>query len=354
MTKGDGPRSRRLHHEPARTGRNAQSFRRSARSVVALAAAFACLGFRFRSGLPGAALLNDALEAKGFRRVLDERERFLRNGFEYPDAWWPPIAKEITGREKRDRRRRRRRIAEEDDMKIWKRVAIVLGAVVLVGAAGLVARVLMLGGVFDEVKPVALACKALSGVTGAEDIAVDRKSGLVFVSAADRRVVGSKADGIYTLSLAHPEAGPVRLAGAPSGVPSPRHQPVSRRRRLADPYSGQPSEPGASRRRHLRGRDRGRRGQAQRDRRHPERQARPSQRRRGGRQSAVLRHQRSRQHDVHRHDARELSHPAARQRALFRRHGVPRGGGGPGLRQRHRGVERRPPCLWSPSRRRGR
>ncbi len=57
------------------------------------------LGFDSGPGLPGAALLNDALEAKGFRRVLDERERFLRNGFEYPDAWWPPIAKEITGRE---------------------------------------------------------------------------------------------------------------------------------------------------------------------------------------------------------------------------------------------------------------
>jgi arylesterase/paraoxonase len=101
-------------------------------------------------------------------------------------------------------------------MKPWKRIAVTAGAVVLVGVAGLAARVLMLGGLFDTVTPVALACKAIPGVTGAEDLALDRKSGLLFASASDRRTPGSKADGIYVLSAAHPENGFTRLAGAPS------------------------------------------------------------------------------------------------------------------------------------------
>lgn len=101
-------------------------------------------------------------------------------------------------------------------MKVWKRIAVVAGAVVVVGAVGLVARTMMMAGVFDAVKPVALACKALPGVTGAEDIAIDRKSGLLFASASDRRATGSKADGIYTLSLARPEGGFAKLAGTPS------------------------------------------------------------------------------------------------------------------------------------------
>lgn len=101
-------------------------------------------------------------------------------------------------------------------MKTWKRIAITAGVVVAVGAAGLIARTLTMAGAFDEVKPVALACDAIAGVTGAEDIAVDAKSGLLFASATDRRAMGSEADGIYALSLAHPEAGFARLAGAPS------------------------------------------------------------------------------------------------------------------------------------------
>lgn len=56
------------------------------------------LGFHSAPGRPGAVLPNDALEARGFGRVLDERERFLRNGSDYPDAWWPIVAKEIAGR----------------------------------------------------------------------------------------------------------------------------------------------------------------------------------------------------------------------------------------------------------------
>ncbi len=87
---------------------------------------------------------------------------------------------------------------------------------------------------------------------------------------------------------------------------------------------------------------------AERDRRHPGRQADPSQRRRRRRQGAVLRHQRSRQPHRSRHDAGELPHLAARQRPLFRRHHIPRGGDGAGLRQRHSTC--RPMAITSMSR----
>ncbi|HWA90492.1 MAG TPA: SMP-30/gluconolactonase/LRE family protein [Rhizomicrobium sp.] len=97
-----------------------------------------------------------------------------------------------------------------------KRATITASAVVLVGLAGLVARTLILGGAFEDVKPVPLACTAIPGVIGAEDLAIDAKSGLLFASAMDRRAPGSKADGIYALPLAHPELGFTKLAGTPS------------------------------------------------------------------------------------------------------------------------------------------
>jgi arylesterase/paraoxonase len=103
-------------------------------------------------------------------------------------------------------------------MKPLKRIAITVGTVVVVGAAALVARTLFMGGMFTDVKPAPLACRTLTGVTGAEDIAIDRKSGLVFASATDRRAIPGKPsgiDGIYVLALAHPEAGFAKLAGAP-------------------------------------------------------------------------------------------------------------------------------------------
>ena len=104
-------------------------------------------------------------------------------------------------------------------MRPLKRIAITTGVVVVVGAVALVARTLVMGGMFTEVKPVALECKMLTGVTGAEDIAIDRKSGLAFASATDRRPPYPDKpmfqDGIYMLSLAHPEAGFAKLAGAP-------------------------------------------------------------------------------------------------------------------------------------------
>ncbi|SRR5579862_460958 len=104
-------------------------------------------------------------------------------------------------------------------MKPARRIAIIVATVLVVGIGGLAARTMILAGVFDTVKPVPRICKTLSDVTGVEDIAVDSKDGLVFLSATDRRAIAqgkpSKADGIYTASLAHPESGFKHLDGAP-------------------------------------------------------------------------------------------------------------------------------------------
>jgi arylesterase/paraoxonase len=105
-------------------------------------------------------------------------------------------------------------------MRTAKRVAVITGTVVIVGVAALAARIMIMAGVFDTVTPIPRSCKTLADVTGVEDIAVDSKDGLVFLSSTDRRAITrgtpSKADGIYTASLAHPEAGFTHLAGAPA------------------------------------------------------------------------------------------------------------------------------------------
>jgi arylesterase/paraoxonase len=100
-------------------------------------------------------------------------------------------------------------------MKTWKRIAFTFGAVLVVGVVAVVTRALIMGGMFAEVKPgFGGTCRTIGGVVGAEDIQIDRKDGLVFISASDRRAAPpSKADGIYTLKLGDPAATPVRLAG---------------------------------------------------------------------------------------------------------------------------------------------
>jgi arylesterase/paraoxonase len=103
-------------------------------------------------------------------------------------------------------------------MKTWKRIALTSSAVVVVGVAAVVARALITGGMFTEVTPgFDGSCRTIGGVVGVEDLQIDRKDGLVFLSAADRRArPPSKLDGIYTLKLNDPTAKPVRLAGTPS------------------------------------------------------------------------------------------------------------------------------------------
>jgi hypothetical protein len=58
---------------------------------------FVSFGFRHH---PSAAALNDALQARGFGRVVDERASSVSlNGPAYRDAWWQAIAREVAGRD---------------------------------------------------------------------------------------------------------------------------------------------------------------------------------------------------------------------------------------------------------------
>jgi arylesterase/paraoxonase len=87
-------------------------------------------------------------------------------------------------------------------MKPLRRIAVTVGAMLVVGLIAAVFRMLIASGVFTEVTPgFAGTCNPVAGVTGPEDIAVDGKSGLAFVSATDRpaknRGKPSAGDGLY-------------------------------------------------------------------------------------------------------------------------------------------------------------
>src|SRR5258706_13253798 len=98
------------------------------------------------------------------------------------------------------------------------RAAITAGLIVLAAAIGLAVRTLIAFGVFTPVtSSFAGRCDAISGISGAEDIAIDEKLGVAFISAFDRRVAGKSAaqDGLYVLTLTGaPNLN--KLAGTPS------------------------------------------------------------------------------------------------------------------------------------------
>ncbi len=105
-------------------------------------------------------------------------------------------------------------------MRPYLRAVLTAAAVVAVLAIALTVRSLIAFGVFTDVVPgFAGTCSAVAGVTGAEDIVIDERSGLAFLSAFDRRAkaVGkpSPQDGLYAMPLAGP-AHPVKLAGTPA------------------------------------------------------------------------------------------------------------------------------------------
>jgi len=54
------------------------------------------LGHDMSVGRPGPLLINNALETRGFQRVIDESASF-QMWREYPESWWFAIAKETTG-----------------------------------------------------------------------------------------------------------------------------------------------------------------------------------------------------------------------------------------------------------------
>ena len=99
------------------------------------------------------------------------------------------------------------------------RAAVTAGAVLAAVAIGVVVRSLNAYGVFTDVTPgFAGQCTAIRGVEGPEDIAIDRTSGLAFISAMDRRAFragrASAQDGIYVLPL-NGSARLTKLSGTP-------------------------------------------------------------------------------------------------------------------------------------------
>ncbi|HJW40048.1 MAG TPA: SMP-30/gluconolactonase/LRE family protein [Rhizomicrobium sp.] len=99
------------------------------------------------------------------------------------------------------------------------RAATTAGAILIAVLIAAILRTLYIYGVFTSVTPgFAGNCAAIAGVAGPEDIAIDEKSRLAFVSAFDRRArAGGRSapqDGIYVLSLDHPDR-LTKLAGTP-------------------------------------------------------------------------------------------------------------------------------------------
>ena len=99
------------------------------------------------------------------------------------------------------------------------RAAITAGVVLFVAIVGLVVRTLDAGGAFSSLTSgFSGTCRNIAGISGAEDLQIDASDGLVFFAATDWRAPGghgSSKDGLYTLSLAHPDVGFTKLAGTP-------------------------------------------------------------------------------------------------------------------------------------------
>jgi arylesterase / paraoxonase len=99
------------------------------------------------------------------------------------------------------------------------RVAMWLLAIVLIVALGLAAwvfRNISASGQFTTLKPLpSPGCQQVAGVTGAEDLVIDRESGFVFFSATDRRALMAGAPpasaGVYLGLYDKPELTPQNL-----------------------------------------------------------------------------------------------------------------------------------------------
>jgi arylesterase / paraoxonase len=105
-------------------------------------------------------------------------------------------------------------------MRRFWRIAGWVAVALVVAIFGLVLRTLNSAGAFVDVTPgFSGTCKAIAGVAGPEDIQIDRAANIAFVSSTDWRALAthpSTQDGIYVLSLIHPESGFTRLAGTPA------------------------------------------------------------------------------------------------------------------------------------------
>ncbi len=101
------------------------------------------------------------------------------------------------------------------------RAAITAGSVVLAAGLAIGFRSLTAFGVFTDVVPgFAGTCTAVPTANGPEDIAIDDASGLIFISALDRRAKAAghpaKTDGLYVFALNEAVPHPRKVAGTPS------------------------------------------------------------------------------------------------------------------------------------------
>jgi arylesterase / paraoxonase len=106
-------------------------------------------------------------------------------------------------------------------IKPWYRVAITLIATVLILALAGAWRILESHGFFTSVLPgFAGKCRAVASATGPEDIAIDARAKIAFLSATDRPARSaqkpSAGDGLYSYDYTKPGAVPVKLAGVPA------------------------------------------------------------------------------------------------------------------------------------------
>jgi arylesterase/paraoxonase len=102
----------------------------------------------------------------------------------------------------------------------WQRIAATAGGVLIVAVLAGAYRMAESHGVFVTVKPgFAGSCRAVPSAPGPEDIAIDSKDKIAFVSATDRpaRSKGkpSPRDGLYSYAYTQPGAGLVKLSGTP-------------------------------------------------------------------------------------------------------------------------------------------
>ncbi len=129
-------------------------------------------------------------------------------------------------------------------MKPQVRAAITGGVIVLVGVIALTLRTLTAAGVFTEVTPAFDGtCKAIAGIAGPEDLQIDEKDRLVFVSATDRRAFSRSSGEAGRPLYAQPRSSGGRLheaGGRPARFSSARDQPLSQLLRHAHADGGQP------------------------------------------------------------------------------------------------------------------
>lgn len=107
-----------------------------------------------------------------------------------------------------------------------RRSLIILGVSITITLVALAIRTLNAAGVFTDVTPgFGGHCRALTGIDGANGMDVDRPDRLLFISATDKRAFAAgkpnSRDGLYVLSLNHPEKGFQKLR-APSDDFHPR------------------------------------------------------------------------------------------------------------------------------------